>query len=247
MSHIEVILSFMIFLGAVGFALYFFSPTNTSKLVDTSLDYVSREISNNITVSVTTYSVKINNSDNQANSAGFLAINISGMCDNENNVARVENLSGSILPSKIGPGNSKCKSSNDQVLIIANSEWNAPEDFIYIKISEDFNETGDEVTGSPTPNEYFYEISTTNSEIEFSEKRILILNKSYYENYYGLKEDFNLPGRVNFGFSFVFADNSIVSEREVPNGLDVYSKVERVEVLRENGQVQYADLVIKVW
>ena len=66
-------------------------------------------------------------------------------------------------------------------------------------------------------------------------------------DYFALKEQFNLPGRVNFGFSFEFDNKTISSEREIPSGLDVFSKVDRVEVLRENGEVEYADFTIKVW
>ena len=44
-SHIEMILSFIIFMSAIGAAFYFFSPTRTERLVDVNLEYTFREIS----------------------------------------------------------------------------------------------------------------------------------------------------------------------------------------------------------
>ena len=56
LTHIEVLLSFLIFMGFVVFALYFFSPFQTSRLVDSSLDYAFREIIKNTTIEIETYS-----------------------------------------------------------------------------------------------------------------------------------------------------------------------------------------------
>ncbi len=247
LSHIEVILSFIIFIGAVGFALYFFSPTNSSRLVDTSLDYVNREISKNITVNLKTYSISINNSGNQVNDAHVLAVNISGICENANGIVKAVNLSGYNFSSGVGNGNNKCNSQHEDIVLIKNENW-AAEDFVYLKLSEDFDESSGNVGGDPRPNPDFYKLSTVNSEDLFSEKRILNLNKTYYEDYYGLKKQFNLPGRVNFGFSFSFTnDDEIKVENPVPSGLEVFSKVDRVEVLRKNGKVEYADFTMKVW
>ena len=254
LSHIEVILSFIIFIGAVGFALYFFSPTNSSRLVDTSMDYVNREISKNITVNLKTYSINVNNSNGQLNGQGnnVLTVNITRICENANWVIIAENLSGDTLQSKVGNGDNKCNSRNDEnddIVFIKNDNW-AAEDFVYVKLSEDLNQDQSSASlgGNPHPDTNLYRLSTVNSEDIFSEKRILNLNKTYYEDYYGLKKQFNLPGRVNFGFSFSFTNgDEIKAENMIPSGLDVFSKVDRVEVLRKNGKVEYADFIMKVW
>jgi len=254
LSHIEVILSFIIFIGAVGFALYFFSPTNSSRLVDTSLDYINREISKNITVNLKTYSINVNNTpDANGNSlsnppySNTLPLQIDGICS-QNNGSRVENISGEVLPSRIGQGGSGCSSGGDKIYVKNEAGWEES-DFIYVKVSEDLNNTEDPNSGGNPPlNKRLYKISTVNSEELFSEKRILGLNKTYYENYYELKEQFNLPRRVNFGFSFSFTNgDEIKAERMIPSGLEVFSKVDRVEVLRKNGKVEYADFIMKVW
>ena len=58
-SHIEIILAFVLFIGFVGFALFFFRPTDTSRLVDTSLIYTFDEIEKKAGVEVGEYVVKI--------------------------------------------------------------------------------------------------------------------------------------------------------------------------------------------
>jgi len=61
-SHIEMILSFVIFVSAVGLALYFFSPTDSSRLVESTLGYSLREIGQNTSVTLEGVSIGINHS-----------------------------------------------------------------------------------------------------------------------------------------------------------------------------------------
>jgi hypothetical protein len=76
----------------------------------------------------------------------------------------------------------------------------------------------------------------------------LELKNDYNSNYLGLKEKFNLPNRVNFGFSLIFDDNSkIEGLRNVPRNTEVYSASGRVEVLRKDGKIEFANLVVRIW
>ena len=59
LSHIEVLFSFLIFVGFVMLALYFFSPFRSGRLVDTSLDYAMREVKKNVFVEVESFSYKL--------------------------------------------------------------------------------------------------------------------------------------------------------------------------------------------
>jgi hypothetical protein len=73
------------------------------------------------------------------------------------------------------------------------------------------------------------------------------LNKSYYENYFALKEHFNIQ-KANFGFALTFSPNDkIIAEREIPSGLEIYSETKREEILRQNGQIAFADFRVWVW
>src|SRR3972149_179481 len=74
-SHVEMVFSFILFVAAIGFALYFFRPTDSSRLVETSFDYLFREIEKNVSTEVFIFSAKINHSANPPSNIGF---NVSG-------------------------------------------------------------------------------------------------------------------------------------------------------------------------
>jgi len=231
-SHIDVVLSFVIFIVAVGFALFFFNPGDNTRLIDTTLDYSFREISQNTSTEIETYSVILDNSLMIADSAGTIAINFSGTTG----MTRVESYDGLVL-----------ESTNDGSFVYVNSPsgW-ANIDFIFVEFGDEFNESS--VFGPHDTN--YYEIGSSNVRKVISESELLDLNSSYYNDYRGLKsqKNFNLPGRINFGFSLIFDDGSlIIAERVIPAGLEVFSRTERVEVLRVNGETQYADLMVKLW
>lgn len=245
-SHVEMILSFIIFVAAVGFALYFFSPLNSTRLIESSLTYGFREISNNVSISIETFSVVIINEDDVLEKPphnNVIGIVINGTEKNENLNVRVENLSGNVLPSKIGPGFSREKDT----IYVGNISGLGDNEFVFIKLSEDY-EPHESPLGNPPIRPYLYEIASWDSDVVISEKRFLALQQSYLINYTGLKKEFNLPNRVNFGFSLVFSgEDAIVAERTIPGGLEVFSEIKRVKVLREIGNIEFADLTFKVW
>jgi hypothetical protein len=230
--HVEIILSFVIFVGAVGFALWFFNPGDYSRRVDSSLEYGFREITQNTSVNLEIYSVKINN--NTLASTGFsgpIAINLANVEAGKKSFVR--SFSGLVLDSQ--------RRGTDFVDVDSGGWQNI--DFIFVEFSEDF-EQGSASAG--TDNKSYYEIASHDSKNLISEKRFLELKKSYFEDYSGLREEFNIHS--NFGFTLEFSNDSIVAEKQVPQGLEVFSEKRRVEVLRnESGRTEFADLVVKVW
>ncbi|MDO8459908.1 MAG: hypothetical protein Q7S74_02260 [Nanoarchaeota archaeon] len=239
-THIEIILSFILFASAVGFALYFLNPVDHTRLVDSSLGYASREILDNTSISVDSLSVLIKNTPPErilsSAQGNIIAVNISGIPLSKN--VRVEELDGTVLPSE----------RSGEIVYIKNSAGWPAKEFVYIRFSEDFDSA---VSVSPHPfdNSTFYEISSSENINAISEKKMLYLNTTYFENYQDLKEKrFNLPNRVNFGFSLKFDDNkNIIAEKNIPNGLEVFSDNKRTDVLRKNGALDFGDFNIKIW
>ena len=82
LSHIEVILSFFIFVSFVLFAIYFFSPSKTSRIVDSSLSYTLDEVKKNISVELESFSVILNSSTQGDDLA---SVEIKGVADNTDN------------------------------------------------------------------------------------------------------------------------------------------------------------------
>lgn len=223
-SHIEIILAFVLFIGVVGFALYFLNPINPDRLTDVTMDYIYREISKNVSVGVESFSVEVTTRDE------IITVDLGESANGMK--SRVENLNGDRINSRVV--------GND--VEVDGTELNA-DDFILIKLSEDIEESelpSGDLGGS-------YQITSSNYEKVFSEKKILELNKSYYKDYFGLKEDFNIPARTDFGFEFVFNDLPVLAQRDVPAGLEVFSESKRVEVLNKEGEMVFANFIINLW
>tara|TARA_Y100000310_G_scaffold345769_1_gene469616 strand:- start:5541 stop:6245 length:705 start_codon:yes stop_codon:yes gene_type:complete len=228
-SHIEIILSFLLFVGFVGAALYFFSPVDSSRLVDSTLSYSFREIQENVSVGVDSYSVKIN-SDIYLGVREIIAIGINGISSEKK--VRVEDKNGVELPSsRIG----------DKVIVDRGSE-----NFVFVKFSEDYINDG--ILGDVELNESEYELASFSSREEISERRFSDLIDLYGEDVVGLKEDFNLPNRIDFGFSLRYSGGGeIGTEDEVPGNVEVFSDFRQVVVLRDGGESEFGDLVVRIW
>jgi len=241
-GHLEVILSFIIFIGAVSFALYFFSPTHTTRMQDSSISYAIDSIERNISSEVVIYSVRVNNLGSRINGdKKFVAVNFSELSSNKN--VRVVNDSGAALPSRRD-------SVANGIVYFNNSLSNWPaSSLVRVFVNENY------VPYAPVPsiispnvNTSFYDISSVIRKEVFLENAALNLNRSYWQNYTLLKGLLNLPNREDFGFTIEFSNgDKIISKKEVPNGLDVFSDVKRIEILRNNGEIDSANLVVQIW
>jgi len=226
-GHLEIILAFVLFVAAVFFALYFFSPVDQSRLIDSSLQYAKDEIIKNTTVGLITYTAKLNVSAG----VNAIAINFSSVPLNMN--VKVTNSQGILINST---------KSGSAVYLQGPFQGN---DFITIMFCEDFNNTF--MINPVQVNTNYYQIASTNSESIISEKRILELKEAYEQDYPYLKKKFNLPGRINFGFSLDFPNlDKIKSEKEI-SGQEVYSDNKEVKVLRLNNDIVSATLYVKIW
>ena len=221
-AHIEIIISMVLFIGFVMFVFYFFNPIKSSRIVDSSLPYLFNEINGKLNVELETYSVKI---DEVAE-----VIKIEENIDLQDKNIRVENYyETKELPSAIIEGKIYFKPGEEK--------------FVLIKICEDLEAyTGWEAGAQGGT----YTISYVGTRDIFSEKKAKELNQTYFENYAGLKDEFNLI-RTDFAFSLVFSDSEIKAERFIPAGTDVFSEYKRKEVLRESGELEFVDLIAMVW
>ena len=169
-SHIEVILSFLLFITAVGFGLYFFNSSSNVRLAETIISYAFREIEKNTSINLEVYSVTINGS---AIPSGEIALNFSGVGRN----VTVITYEGERLNSSRG-------GQNGELVYISSSNWRDKE-FIYVIFGEEFFE--DSLLESEEHNKDYYRIGSYESREVISEKRLKILNQTYYKDYRGLK------------------------------------------------------------
>ncbi|MCA9485893.1 MAG: hypothetical protein KC506_03555 [Nanoarchaeota archaeon] len=226
-SHTEIILAFVIFIAAVGFALFVFSPSSGGKKVETYLTYTFTEVTRKTETGLEVYSVILHPEKIVEDTIG---VSFPEIVKN----ARVETYEGVELTS----------SRNGDIVYFqrGSSDWSEI-DFVNVKFSDDFD-LQDSFTG--THNDSYYDISTSYEKEIISEKKFKKLLDSYNSDYDSLKEDFNL--KIDLAFSLVFDDGSeIKAEKDIPLGLEVYSDSKRVEVLRENGDIVFGDLKVLVW
>lgn len=226
-AHIEMILSFIIFIVAVAFALYFFRPTESNRLIESSLTYTFREIEENASVLVKEYNIVIKEES---------APSELGVETNEQQTgSRAFGESGNSIDSYV---------DGDGIIYIKTlSGWTETR-IVKVVLSDEFQNSP--IGGLIDTN--FCEISSSDEKEIISEKRFIELIDLYEENYTEIKKDFNLPNRVNFDFSLEFEDGTLIEpERETPPvNAEVYSDSKRIEILRENG-VEFAELRARVW
>ncbi len=219
LSHIETVLSFVLFIGFLVFAFFFFNPFQSNRTLETTLEYAFLEIEDNITATIESYSVVTSGN-------GVIGIDLA----NEHN-ASVEDENRNEIDSF----------TQDGV-----AYFDPPGNFAVIRFNEEFT-NDNSATGSILA-EGAYNISSSDTKQVYSERRFNMLKESYESKYLQLKKDFNLPNRVDFGFEVLFDDaTSIKAELEIPSGIEVTSNIERIEILRSDGKIEFADLIVKVW
>jgi hypothetical protein len=225
-SHIEFIFSLLIFLGFMGTALFFFSPTGDTNVVGETLDYSFDRVLKEVETDVHTYGVKLDLDVLNGQGQNVVPIQIDNFLGN----VRVEDVNGNVL-----------ESGRKGYLVYFKHDNKA---FVYVKISEDFENRG--LSSMEIPNTNGYEISSSISEKVISVKRVKTLKERYNSNYDSLKEEFRLPGIINFGFSLDSDSEQIEADREGAKE-EVFSKMERLETLKEDGSREFGSLLVKVW
>ncbi|MEK6933480.1 MAG: hypothetical protein AABW75_01230 [Nanoarchaeota archaeon] len=230
LSHLEVILSVILFIGAVGVAFFFFDPASSYRFGEPSYNYIVNAIEYNITTNVTIFVIKPNSQNNQQNVV-TLGINL----ENGN--------MGLII---IDPENNR--NNYDVVQAdIGKIRWESNK-FVFIHVSDDFPLVDSNI-GSVSDAEAT--IASINTKKVISEKRAKALEADYdkgYNNYNILKRFFGISDNVNFGFSL----DTIKTNTEPPNGLNVYSNLKRVEILKDNmpnndPNYVFGNLGVRIW
>jgi len=213
---------------------YFLNPVNSERLTETTMDYIYREISKEVSVGVESFSVKIE----EDHSGQTILIDVGSIGDRN---VRVEDMNGreidSLIFDAIPPKRImiKGKTGGDY--------------FVLVKLSEDLPVRASPIEPKETGD---YVVASSNYEEVFSENKINDLRDSYNSDYPALKQKFNIPDRTDFDFKLVFPETSppkedITTEGKIPESLEVFSTVRRVEVLTSEGETVFAELTIRLW
>lgn len=228
LSHIEFVVSFVIFIGFIVFAFVFFNPLSSQRTLKSTMDYAWLEVSQEGRERTETYSISIG-----AIIPLNLKLAITGVPLSYN--ASVENVDGIPLPT-----------FRDSTGIVYFTRGSTNERFFRIRYGDSIINSG---SALPTATDLTGNYGISSSEIRefYFEKLFLELNQSYYSNYSGLKQELNLPNRMEFGFIITLNDSEIVALNNIPEGIEVLSKNDRIEIIRSNGRREYAEVRVLVW
>tara|TARA_Y100000310_G_C20663079_1_gene805892 strand:+ start:608 stop:1321 length:714 start_codon:yes stop_codon:yes gene_type:complete len=229
-AHVEIILSIVLFLVFVGAAWVIFGPVDSDQsIIENILDRSFDEVERRAQTEILTYSVKLNRDDIVGD---VITIDLGRNFGNKQ--SRVEDVNGMKLSSEaiggdLGKVNVAFGSSN----------------FIYIMLSEDFPE-GNVALGDPTVENY--ELSSYNSKKLLSVDGVEGLISSYESDYEGLKSQLRIPSQVDFSFGIVFSDGErSETAEEIPEDVEVFSKIKRQEILRAEGEREFVEFGVKIW
>jgi|SRR3989344_3613756 len=239
-SHIEMLLSFLIFAGFVIFALYFFSPFNASRLIESSLTYAKIEIIKNTTIEIESYSISLDVSNsNDLNSV--VQIEIEDY--DASKEVQAKNRNGDIVLAE-GVGSSNHIKFNTSNVY----DTDPTKGFAIFRFGEGLIENpppgggGNNMIGT-------YTIISSEKEKFISESRIINLKTAYEKNYESVRNAFNLPSRANLEFEVAFSTTEKISAQRPlrPQSEEMFVNSKRIEVLRNTGEIQFADLKVRVW
>lgn len=232
LSNIEMVLAFIIFIGAVLFAVYFFLNHFNQNQKENSLDFVNSQIVSNLNAEVKSYSVKINRSA-FPNDQEILAVNINTEIALEENIAAFD-FNGVSVPIDLVNG-----------IVYLNVSKSG--DLFKIEISKEISRNYTLFSNLPASNENYYNIASNTKNTLPSEMKVEELNKNYYLEYDKLKSDLGINRGFDFGFEADFAGNNVKMEKDISKQDSVFVSNKRIEFLRKNGKIEFTDVKTKVW
>lgn len=255
-SHVGRVLSFVIF---IVFFVYFYSLLGPEIFVDTNKDYLTdyleEEIKNNITGSIDSRTMTIDDSQSEK---CVLLMDLLDYTEEER--IAVENEDGENVTLRK-------EKDKDNVFLLREDNDN---EFFKIYSSEEFEELQEEKyprTPPPTPaippftaggttcNQHTPKLyEGTNYTIHTSgiKEGVLLslfkkLKENYESDYEELKTYFNFPQANDFGFGLELENGTIIQTPEPDIKKNVYVQRMPVEYYTENTERKQGFLIIRVW
>lgn len=238
LSHVEVILGFLIFVSAVIFIFYVFDIGKATVDNESLALYAFNKLKKNATSEVIIYSIKLKVED-APSEINQIAIELPEEVKTNFKI-RAENYTGSRIDAKIDENNRK-------IVYIAIQDEN--DNFVRILLSEDIKEEPSSLNSGTTVFNDLYEIISQENSFLISEKKLREIQGVYNSvRYSSLKNELGLPNKYDFGFYVGFSEGDFIkAENNIPTKREVFSKSTRSEILRENGERVFADFVMKLW
>lgn len=223
-SHIEIMISFVIFLGFLIFLLTFLNPFH-SKLPNSLIGWVESEMVEEM--EETSYSISITLiKDIESNCFRLEDIPHFKECevvvrDESNSILKAENYGGVLTIEKSGE--------------------------FYMAYCSDILSENRGLSGCVSLFLEDYELGVLNEKKVLSREKIQKLVDDYYKNYELTKDRFNIPSTMDYAFILTESSNRYEAVKEQKKTSDQIAKTIKVEVLNEDATVEQGSLTIMIW
>ncbi len=230
-GHVEVIISFLIFVSFVFFLMIIFTPFGRSSVSQSNLDVIERKIMKVITINLTKTSLILNSSVDFLNPGDCVSVR---------------------FPL---PDNVLMKDSNKNIV-----EAYRKGDYLYFKYTGDrfykvysspelkeFSDNVGQNCKNLAPQDYSRGITRIQEVV--SSSKLENFFHEYSENYPQVKEDFG----INTDFNIFIRDisdnilNNFMGERHKPKGVSVAAKDVGIGILDEKATLTIAMMNIQTW
>jgi lipopolysaccharide export LptBFGC system permease protein LptF len=228
-SNVEMVLAFLIFIGAVLFTVYFLNNQINKSGKSDSIDYIYNKISEVSSENVETYSIKLNNQN-----LNLFGLDLGKDFSFDEGIG-VYTLAGSKVPISL---------SGNIIYLDANNI----NDIFFVRISKSISANYTLFDSLPPVNSTYYEIASRTQEKLLSEKILEELKRKYEQDYDKLKTYLGISRDLNFGLNVVFSPFDFINlEKDISKQAEVFSNKKRIEIIRKDGSTAFADVQIKVW
>jgi hypothetical protein len=226
LSHIEVVLGFVIFMVAIIFLIASYQPLFGEKKLDQQLiKRLYDGFLKNNSIDIKEYYVLA------SSGAGLIGIDLG------------ENLSGKGVIVYNTSGIIKTGKSGDIICVEVENIYN--DEILKVIISENINEVISFCSDNPDN----YSVSTMMEREIVSLEKLKIFNSSYHNEKSKLINSINLPSDINFEYNVDFGSVEYVGKSgEDLRSVNVFSTNRKIEVLNASGWVDVeVDTSFKIW
>ena len=225
-SHIEIVLSFVIFVGFLIFLFAIFQPTKIGKKSEIIIDNLERSFKERVSSQLYFFTINTNES---------IGCFIIEYALNDNQKVIVKDSSRKTL---------NANSSASEIFI--NGENN---NFFFIYISQDFNENEGSFFECRKLEKTAYNVGLLRNYDVVSYKALEELKTEYDNNYERLKSGMNIPNSQNFAFIIkdVSGTEIISGRKRLSKAREVFAREIPIELAEPNGDTRIAILNLQIW
>jgi hypothetical protein len=248
MSHLEIILGFFLFIGAVVLGVTYARPFGKEAMPAAESQKILDEISGFASTTVEIYTAIVYSGsmtiDNRT-----LTLNLS-LSPDDNRTARVENASGSLIPAKHVLPNTPLAALKGTESVFVNWTRNGKAIKIYLgnEIPAYFPDSVDLDDKQIAWNPKFYNLSSVYSESVFLESKMQELTMQYASDYEGMKNALKVPATVDFNFKFTLDSGEIYEgQKNSTRRAEVFSYSISKDTLKNNSRRVGGKLEVNTW